>query len=66
VRGDTIVIDSVPQQIVLRVGRDRAQLYYKGPGPRPKAAAAAAPASAPAPIAAATPIAPSANQPRSQ
>jgi type IV secretion system protein VirB9 len=66
VRGDTIVIDGVPQQIVLRVGRDRAQLYYKGPGPRSKAAATAAPTSPPAPIAAAMPVAPSANQPRSQ
>lgn len=37
VRGDTIVIDEVPSRIVLRVGRDRAQLDYKGPGPRPKA-----------------------------
>lgn len=61
VRGDTIVIDGVPRQLVLRVGRDRAQLDYKGPGPKPKTANAA-----PAPIAAATPIAPSANQPRSQ
>jgi type IV secretion system protein VirB9 len=50
VRGDTIVIDGVPSQIVLRVGRDRAQLDYKGPGPKPRAAVAA-----PAPIAAATP-----------
>ena len=36
VRGDTIVIDGVPSRIVLRVGRDRAQLDYKGPGPRPR------------------------------
>ncbi|MCW1429076.1 TrbG/VirB9 family P-type conjugative transfer protein [Novosphingobium sp. JCM 18896] len=37
VRGDTIVIDGVPKQLVLRVGRERAQLDYKGPGPKPKA-----------------------------
>ncbi|MEJ5977281.1 TrbG/VirB9 family P-type conjugative transfer protein [Novosphingobium sp. PS1R-30] len=36
VRGDTIVIDGVPAQLVLRVGRDRAQLDYKGPGPKPR------------------------------
>ena len=41
VRGDTIVIDGVPSRIVLRVGRDRAQLDYQGPGPRPKARTAA-------------------------
>ncbi|MBW8753888.1 MAG: TrbG/VirB9 family P-type conjugative transfer protein [Sphingomonadales bacterium] len=52
VRGDTIVIDGVPSRIVLRVGRERAQLDYKGPGPRPRAAqpsgqpASAQPASA--------------------
>lgn len=46
VRGDTIVIEGVPSRIVLRVGRDRAQLDYKGPGPRP--------AGAPAPVAVAT------------
>jgi type IV secretion system protein VirB9 len=56
VRGDTIVIDGVPTRIVLRIGRDRAQLDYKGPGPRPASVA-------PAPIAAATPAA---DQPRSQ
>lgn len=44
VRGDTIVIDEVPARIVLRVGRDRAQLDYKGPGPQSKAAATPAPA----------------------
>jgi type IV secretion system protein VirB9 len=60
VRGDTIVIDGVPPRIVLRVGRERAQLDYKGPGPR---ASNAALAPAPAPIAAATP---SPDQPRSQ
>jgi len=36
VRGDTIVIDGVPSRIVLRVGKDRAQLDYKGPGARPR------------------------------
>jgi len=47
VRGDTIVIDGVPSRIVLRVGRDRAQLDYRGPGPKPKSAPqAAAPATA--------------------
>ena len=64
VRGDTIVIDSVPSRIVLRVGRDRAQLDYKGPGRKPQVPAA--PAStmpALAPIAAANPAA---TQPRSQ
>ncbi len=48
VRGDTIVIDGVPTTIVLRVGRDRAQLDYKGPGPKPQQQAAAP---APLPIA---------------
>ncbi|MBV1690157.1 TrbG/VirB9 family P-type conjugative transfer protein [Novosphingobium sp. G106] len=48
VRGDTIVIDGVPSHIVLRVGRDRAQLDYKGPGPKPKS-----PPQAPAPATAA-------------
>ena len=57
VRGDTIVIDGVPSRIVLRVGRDRAQLDYKGPGPKPRTVAQ------PAPIAAATPVP---SQPRSQ
>lgn len=52
VRGDTIVIDGVPSRIVLRVGRERAQLDYKGPGPQPRDAQ---PASAPAPTAAAPP-----------
>ena len=52
VRGDTIVIDGVPSRIVLRVGRDRAQLDYKGPGAKPKtqpqtARPTQAPASAP-------------------
>ena len=56
VRGDTIVIDGVPSRIVLRVGRDRAQLDYKGPGPKPQSPMTA-------PIAAATP---GAAQPRSQ
>lgn len=57
VRGDTIVIDGVPSRIVLRVGRDRAQLDYKGPGPRTRAPtqvqaqSQAAMTSAPAPIA---------------
>lgn len=60
VRGETIVIDGVPSRIVLRVGRDRAQLDYKGPGPKPKA-----PASAPAPMAVATPTT-NTDQPRSQ
>ena len=36
VRSDTIVIDSVPSRIILRVGRERAQLDYKGPGPKPR------------------------------
>ena len=49
VRGDTIVIDGVPTRIVLRVGRESAQLDYRGPGPKPKPAAPA-----PAPIAVAT------------
>jgi type IV secretion system protein VirB9 len=61
VRGDTIVIDGVPSQIVLRVGRERAQLDYKGPGPRPRTdpnqpktrPQTATPAPAPAPITAA-------------
>jgi type IV secretion system protein VirB9 len=34
VRGDTIVIDGVPSRIMLRVGKDRAELDYKGPGPK--------------------------------
>lgn len=38
VRGDTIVIEGVPSRLVLRVGRDSAQLDYKGPGPKPRAA----------------------------
>jgi type IV secretion system protein VirB9 len=47
VRGDTIVIDGVPSRIVLRVGRERAQLDYKGPGPKPRTQPASAqPASA--------------------
>jgi type IV secretion system protein VirB9 len=56
VRGDMIVIDGVPSRIVLRVGRERAQLDYKGPGPKPKAqpqTATPAPTAAPAPITAA-------------
>jgi type IV secretion system protein VirB9 len=38
VRGQTIVIDGVPQRIVLRAGRDHAELDYKGPGPKPHVA----------------------------
>jgi type IV secretion system protein VirB9 len=34
VRGATIVIDGVPLHLVLRAGRDRAELSYKGPGPK--------------------------------
>jgi type IV secretion system protein VirB9 len=56
VRGDTIVIAGVPSRIVLRAGREHAQLDYRGPGPR---AAQAAPANATA--AAASPT-----QPRSE
>jgi type IV secretion system protein VirB9 len=37
VRGDTIVIEGVPSRLVLRAGRQRAQLDYKGPGPQPRA-----------------------------
>jgi type IV secretion system protein VirB9 len=74
VRGETIVIDGVPSRIVLRAGRERAQLDYKGPGPRPRpqsvapvpAAARRAPAedpaAAPPPAVAAVP----APQPRSE
>lgn len=47
VRGDTIVIDSVPSRIVLRVGRERAQLDYQGSGPKPPAARAQAAADMP-------------------
>jgi type IV secretion system protein VirB9 len=43
VRGDTIVIDDVPARIILRVGRDRAQLDYGGPGPARTVAAISAP-----------------------
>ncbi|MBV1692263.1 TrbG/VirB9 family P-type conjugative transfer protein [Novosphingobium sp. G106] len=43
VRGDTIVIDGVPSRIVLRVGRERAQLDYKGTGLQPRATAPATP-----------------------
>jgi type IV secretion system protein VirB9 len=51
VRGETIVIDGVPRRIVLRAGRERAQLDYRGPGARPRStanttAAVAAPVSA--------------------
>ena len=47
VRGETIVIDGVPSRIVLRAGRERAQLDYRGPGPRPRAGTVApVPASA--------------------
>jgi type IV secretion system protein VirB9 len=53
VRGDTIVIDDVPSRIILRVGRDRAQLDYQGPSPNKTVAAIAAPQPASAPIAAA-------------
>ena len=62
VRGDTIVIDGVPSRIVLRVGRDRAQLDYKGPGAKPKAQPQTA-TPAPAPITAANSTA---VQPRSE
>jgi type IV secretion system protein VirB9 len=59
VRGDTIVIDGVPSRIVLRAGRARAQLDYKGSGPKPRAGAVAP---APAPAVATAP----ATQPRSE
>jgi type IV secretion system protein VirB9 len=36
VRGATIVIDGVPSHLVLRAGRDHAELSYKGPGPKPE------------------------------
>jgi type IV secretion system protein VirB9 len=67
VRGETIVIDGVPSRIILRAGRERAQLDYKGPGPKPRLGTVApVPASArryapapetavPAPAPAATP-----------
>lgn len=42
VRGDTIVIDGVPARIVLRVGRERAQLDYQGAGSKPRVAPAQA------------------------
>lgn len=61
VRGETIVIDGVPSRLILRVGRDRAQLDYKGPGPKPKSAAGAPIAVAPTSVAT-----PAADQPRSQ
>lgn len=78
VRGDTIVIDGVPSRIVLRVGKDRAQLDYRGPGPKPRSdpnqprsqpqtATPASAAPAPAPITAAmSDTMVDADQPRSQ
>jgi type IV secretion system protein VirB9 len=42
VRGDVLVLDSVPKTIVLRAGRDAATLDYAGP-PAPAPAAAEAP-----------------------
>jgi type IV secretion system protein VirB9 len=50
VRGDTIVIPGVPSRIVLRAGRQRAQLDYKGPGPKPRGGAQAAAAVAAVPL----------------
>jgi type IV secretion system protein VirB9 len=55
VRGDTIVIDGVPSRIVLRVGRDRAQLDYRGPGPKPKSSS---PPAAPVTAAVSDPVLP--------
>jgi type IV secretion system protein VirB9 len=50
VRGDTIVIPGVPSRIVLRAGRQRAQLDYKGQGPKPRSGAQAAAAVAAVPV----------------
>lgn len=69
VRGETIVIDGVPSRIVLRAGRESAQLDYKGPGPRPRQPAQAtrtAPTPAPAPIMAAAPVVQPINQSQSE
>jgi type IV secretion system protein VirB9 len=51
VRSDTIVIDGLPRHIILRAGRDRAELDYKGSDP----AKAAVPAATAAVSAAARP-----------
>lgn len=42
VRGDTIVVDGVPSEIVLRSGEDRAVLVYSGPDLAERRAAASA------------------------
>lgn len=59
VRGDTIVIEGVPQRIVLRAGKARAMLEYRGPdlaGRRVRSAVpATAPSAATAPLASAAP-----------
>jgi type IV secretion system protein VirB9 len=49
VRGDVVVVDGVPDLIVLRWGKDKAELHNEGParpGPAPAALASAAPSSA--------------------
>lgn len=53
VRGDTIVIDGVHRTIVLRAGKERAQLDYRGPDLASRRAARPAPA--PATVATASP-----------
>jgi len=63
VRGETIVIDGVPSHLVLRAGRDRAELNYKGPGPRPRNQPQAAQPPAANPTAVAVPAT---DQPRSE
>lgn len=47
VRGDTVVVDGVPRQIILRSGRDTATLTHTGPA-KPKARSAALNLSKPA------------------
>lgn len=56
VRGDAIVIDGVPGSIVLRSGKAKAQLDYRGPDLAARRAAVPAPQPAATATAAATPI----------
>ena len=64
VRGDTIVIEGVPQRIVLRAGKARALLDYRGPDlalrrAKPAAPAATTPSTTTPPLASAAPQIPS-------